>query len=109
VILQITDALTQSPIPLHDPPLGSEETVTRENGLLQVLTKNGQLETPLIGDHPDMVQMLLRVVQKSLGVAEVAAEGRVRCSLVGKAIGVDPPVVLVASPKQLVIVDVDEA
>jgi hypothetical protein len=46
-----------------------------------------------------MVQMLLRVVQKSLGVAEVVAEGGVRGSLVGKAIGVDPPVVLVASTK----------
>jgi hypothetical protein len=43
VILQITDVLTQSPVPLHDPPLGSEEMVTRENGLLEVLTKNGQL------------------------------------------------------------------
>jgi hypothetical protein len=51
-----------------------------------------------------MVQMLLRVVQKSLGVAEVAAEGGVRGSLVGKAIGVDPPVVLVAGTKQLVVV-----
>jgi hypothetical protein len=43
--------------------------------------------------------MLLRVVQKSLSVAEVAAEGGVRGSLVGKAIGVDPPIVLVASTK----------
>jgi hypothetical protein len=46
-----------------------------------------------------MVQMLLRVVHESLGVAEVATERSVRGSLVGKAIGVDPPVVLVASPK----------
>jgi hypothetical protein len=55
-----------------------------------------------------MVQMLLRVVQKGLGVAEMAAEGGVRGSLVGKAIGVDPPVVLVAGTKQLVVVEVDE-
>jgi hypothetical protein len=46
-----------------------------------------------------MVQMLLRVVQKSFGLAEVAAEGGVRGSLIGKAIGVDPPVVLVTSTK----------
>jgi hypothetical protein len=46
-----------------------------------------------------MVQILLRVVQKSLGVPEVAAEGGVRGRLVGKAIGVDPPIVLVASTK----------
>jgi hypothetical protein len=46
-----------------------------------------------------MVQMLLRVVQKSLGVAEVATEGGVCGSLVGKAIGIDPPVVLIASTK----------
>jgi hypothetical protein len=61
--------------------------------------KNGQLKASLIGDHPDMVQMLLRVVQKGLGVAEVAAEGGLRGSLVGKAIRVDPPVVLVAGTK----------
>jgi hypothetical protein len=70
--------------------------------------KNGQLKASLVGDHPDMVQMLLRVVQNSLGVAEVAAEGGVRGSLVGKAIGVDPLVVLVAGTKQLVVVEVDE-
>jgi hypothetical protein len=46
-----------------------------------------------------MVQMLLRVVQESLGVAEVATEGSVRGSLLGKAVGVDPPIVLVTSPK----------
>jgi hypothetical protein len=42
-------------------------------------------------------------------VAEVAAEGCVSGGLVGKAIGVDPPVVLVAGAQQLVIVEVDEA
>jgi hypothetical protein len=46
-----------------------------------------------------MVQMLLHVVQKSLGVTEVAAKGGVRSSLVGKAIGVNPPVVLIAGTK----------
>jgi hypothetical protein len=46
-----------------------------------------------------MVQMLLRVVQESLGVAEVAAKGSVHGCLLGKAIGVDPPIVLVASAK----------
>jgi hypothetical protein len=56
-----------------------------------------------------MVQMLLRVVQDSLSVAEVAAKRGVRRGLMGKAIGVDPPVVLVTSPKQLVVVEVDEA
>jgi hypothetical protein len=38
-----------------------------------------------------MVQMLLRVVQEGLGVAEVAAKGGVRGSLVGKAISVTLP------------------
>jgi hypothetical protein len=45
-----------------------------------------------------MVQMLLRVVQDSLSVAEVAAERSVRHGLMGKAIGVDPPVVLERVP-----------
>jgi hypothetical protein len=56
-----------------------------------------------------MVQMLLHVVQKGLGVVEVTAEGGVRGGLVGKAIRVDPPIVLVAGTKQLVVVEVDEA
>jgi hypothetical protein len=43
--------------------------------------------------------MLLRVVQNSLRVAEVVAEGGVRGSLVGKAIGVNPPVLLVVGTK----------
>jgi hypothetical protein len=43
--------------------------------------------------------MLLRVVQQSLRVAEVAAEGCVCGGLVGKAIRVAPTVVLVASTK----------
>jgi hypothetical protein len=43
--------------------------------------------------------MLLRVVQQSLRVAEVAAEGGVHGGLVGKAIRVDPPVVLIAGTK----------
>jgi hypothetical protein len=73
--------------------------VTCEDRLLEILTKNSELESPLVDDHPDMVQMLLRVVQDSLSVAEVAAERGVRRGLMGKAIGVDPPVVLVTSPK----------
>jgi hypothetical protein len=71
--------------------------------------KNGELKSSLVGDHPDMVQMLLRVVQESLGVAEVAAKGSVHGSLVGKAIGVDHPVVLVTGTEQLIVVEVDEA
>jgi hypothetical protein len=46
-----------------------------------------------------MVQMLLCVVQESLGVAEVAAKGGMHGSLVGKAINVDPPIVLVVGTK----------
>jgi hypothetical protein len=42
-------------------------------------------------------------------VAEVAAEGSVSGGLVGKAVGVNTPVVLVAGTQQLVIVEVDEA
>jgi hypothetical protein len=57
----------------------------------------------------DMVQLPLSVVQQGLRVAEVAAEGSVCGGLVGKAIGVDPPVVLIASSQQLVVVEVDEA
>jgi hypothetical protein len=56
-----------------------------------------------------MVQLPLSVVQQGLRVAEVAAEGSVSGGLVGKAIGVDPPVVLVESAQQLVVVEVDEA
>jgi hypothetical protein len=56
-----------------------------------------------------MVQLPLGVVQQGLRVAEVAAEGCVSCGLVGKAIGVDPPIVLVAGAQQLVVVEVDEA
>jgi hypothetical protein len=96
VILQITDALSQSPVPLHDPPLGSEEAVTREDGLLKILTKNGQLQASLVGGHTGMVQLPLSVVQQGLRVAEVATEGRVCGSLIGKTIGVDSSVVLVA-------------
>jgi hypothetical protein len=109
VILQITDTLSQSPVPLHNPPLGSEETVTRENRLLEVLTKNGQLQASLVGNHTDVVQMPLGVVQQGLCVAKVATERSVNGGLVGKTVGVDSPVVLVASAKKLVIVEVDEA
>jgi hypothetical protein len=56
-----------------------------------------------------MVQLPLSVVQQGLRVAEVATEGCVSGGLVGKAIGVDPPIVLLAGSQQLVIVEVDEA
>jgi hypothetical protein len=42
-------------------------------------------------------------------VAKVAAEWSVSGGLERKAIGADPPVVLVASTQQLVVVEVDEA
>jgi hypothetical protein len=80
----------------------------RENGLLKILTKNGQLQASLVGEHTDMVQLHLSVVQQGLRVAEVATEGSVCGSLVGKAVGVDPPIVLVASAQQLIVVEVDE-
>jgi hypothetical protein len=47
----------------------------------------------------DVVQLLLSVVQQGLRVAEVAAEGSVSGGLVGKAIGVDPTIVLIAGTK----------
>jgi hypothetical protein len=103
VILQITDALSQSPVPLHDPPLGSEETVTRENGLLEVLMKNGQLQAALVGNHMDMVQLPLGVVQQGLRVAKVATERSADGGLVRKTVGVDSPIVLVASAEKLII------
>jgi hypothetical protein len=56
-----------------------------------------------------MVQLPLSVVQQGLRVAEVVTEGSVCGSLVGKAIGVDPLIVLVAGAQQLVVVEVDEA
>jgi hypothetical protein len=49
------------------------------------------------------------VVQQGLHVAEVATEGSVSGGLVGKAVGVDPPIVLVAGAQQLVVVEVDKA
>jgi hypothetical protein len=69
--------------------------VAREDGL-QVLTEDGKLQTPLVGDHTDVVQLPLGVVQKGLRVAEVAAERGVGSSLKGKTLVVDPPVVPVA-------------
>jgi hypothetical protein len=56
-----------------------------------------------------MVQMLLSVVQQGLRVAKVAAESSVDGGLVRKTVGVDSSVVLVASAKKLVEVEVDEA
>jgi hypothetical protein len=57
--------------------------VTRENRLLKVLTKNGKLQTSLAGDHTDMVQLPLSVVQQGLRVAEVATEQSVSGGLEG--------------------------
>jgi hypothetical protein len=56
-----------------------------------------------------MVQLPLGVVQQGLCVVEVAAKRCVSGGLVGKAVGVDPPIVLVAGAQQLVVVEVDEA
>jgi hypothetical protein len=69
----------------------------RENGLLKVLTRNGQLQASLVDGHTGMVQLPLSVVQQGLRVAEVTTEGGVCGSLVGKSVGVNSPVVLVAS------------
>jgi hypothetical protein len=55
-----------------------------------------------------MVQLPLSVVQQGLHVAKVATEGSVSSGLIGKAVGVDPPVVLIASAQQLVVVEVAE-
>jgi hypothetical protein len=55
-----------------------------------------------------MVQLLLSVVQQGLRETEVATEWSVSSGLVGKAIGIDPPVVLVVCTQQLVVVEVDE-
>jgi hypothetical protein len=43
-----------------------------------------------------VVQLLLSVVQQGLGVAKVAAERGVSGDLIGKTVGVDPSVVLIA-------------
>jgi hypothetical protein len=43
-----------------------------------------------------MVQLLLSVVQQGLRVTKVAAERSVSSGLIGKTVGVDPPVVLIA-------------
>jgi hypothetical protein len=40
VILQVADSLPKSHVLLHDLPLGSEETVMREDGLLKILMKD---------------------------------------------------------------------
>jgi hypothetical protein len=52
-----------------------------------------------------MVQLPLSVVQQGLRVVEVATERGVGSGLEGKTLGVDPPVVLVTSAQQLVVVD----
>jgi hypothetical protein len=57
----------------------------------------------------DMVQLPLSVVQQGLRVAEVATERSVGGGLEGKTLGVDPPVVLVTSAQQLIVVEMDGA
>jgi hypothetical protein len=44
-----------------------------------------------------MVQLLLGVVQQGLRVAKVAAERGVSSGMIGKTVGIDPSVVLIAS------------
>jgi hypothetical protein len=56
-----------------------------------------------------MVQLPLSVVQQGLCVAEVATEWSVGDGLEGKTLRVDPPIVLVTSAQQLIVVEVDEA
>jgi hypothetical protein len=56
--------------------------VAREDGLLQVLTEDSKLQTPLVGDHMDVVQLPLGVVQKGLRMAEVADERGVDSCLI---------------------------
>jgi hypothetical protein len=101
LVLKVTNMAPEVPVPLRDPLLRGYEVVAREDGRLQVLTKDGQLQAMLIGHHSDMVQLLLGVVQKDLRVGKVATEGGQQRGLNGKALIVAPPVVLVACTCQL--------
>jgi hypothetical protein len=83
--------------------------VVREDGLLQVLTEDGQLEATLVGHHTEMLHLPLSVVQKKLRVGEVAAKSGRQRGLDGKALLVAPPVVLEACTHQLGGVKVDKA
>jgi hypothetical protein len=83
--------------------------LAREDGRLQILTEDSQLQAMLVGNHTDMVQLLLGVVQQDLRVGKVAAEGGRQRGLDRKALVVAPPVVLVACTRQLSGVKVDKA
>jgi hypothetical protein len=75
LVLKVTNMASKAHVPLRDPLLCGYEVVAREDGLLQVLTEDGQLQATLVGYHTNMVQLLLGVVQKDLRVGKVATEG----------------------------------
>jgi hypothetical protein len=109
MVLKVADAASKAPVPLRDLLLRGDDAVARENGLLQVLTEDGQIQAMLIGHHTDMVQLLLGVVQKDLRVGKVAAERGRQRGLERKALAIAPPVVLVVCTRQLCSVKVDKA
>jgi hypothetical protein len=109
LVLKVADAAPKAPVPLHDVLLQDDDAVAREDGLLQVLTKDGQLQATLVGHHTDVVQLLLGMVQKDLRVGKVAAEGGRQRGLDRKALVVAPPIVLIACTRQLCGVKVDKA
>jgi hypothetical protein len=109
LVLKVMNTAPKVPVPLHDPLLCGYEVVAREDGRLQVLTKDGQLQATLVGNHTDMVQLLLGVVQKDLRAGKVAAKGGQQRGLNRKALVVAPPVVLVACTHQLGVMKVDKA
>jgi hypothetical protein len=96
LVLKVAEASPKAHVLLLYLLLGDDEAVVREDGLLQVLTEDDKLHTPLVGDHTDVVQLPLGVVQKSLCLAKVVVEWGVGSGLKGKTFMVDPPVVLVA-------------
>jgi hypothetical protein len=109
LVLKVVDTASKALVPLRDLLLRDDDAVAREDGLLQVLTEDGQLQATLVGYHTDMVQLLLGVVQKDLHVGKVAAEGGWQRGLDRKALVVAPPVVLVACSRQLCGMEVDKA
>jgi hypothetical protein len=109
LVLKVAEAASKAHVPLRDPLLRGDLVVAREDGLLQVLTEDGQLQAMLVGPHTDMVQLLLGVVQKDLRVGKVAAEGGRQRGLDRKALVIAPPIVIVACTRQLRGVKVDKA
>jgi hypothetical protein len=109
LVLKVTNTAPEVPVPLRNPLLRGYEVVAREDGRLQVLTKDGQLQATLVGNHTDMGQLLLGVVQKDLRVGKVVAEGGRQRGLNRKALIVTPPIVLVACTRQLGGVKVEKA